>query len=218
MACRFPAGADSPERYWENLLGGVDGAKEIPPDRWDVERFYDPDPDAPGKSYVRKASFIEGVDLFDADFFGISPREASSMDPQQRVLLETAWEAIERAGVAPHLLFQSRTGVYVGVMASEYFSVVDPGDAERIGPYTSTGLEYSLAAGRLSYALGLQGPSFVVGSACSSSLVATHLAMNALRNGECEVALAAGVSLILAETAHLVMSKNRALAADGISS
>ncbi|HEY6552534.1 MAG TPA: SDR family NAD(P)-dependent oxidoreductase, partial [Vicinamibacteria bacterium] len=177
MSCRFPGGADSPEELWRLFEGGKDATREIPADRWDIDAVYDPDPGVPGKMYTRRGGFIEDIDLFDPHFFGISPREALSMDPQQRLLLEMVWQALERAGVAPEGLLGTRTGVFVGISGSEYAMRIFKGlDASRIDPYFGSGSAASIASGRLSYVLGLQGPSLSVDTACSSSLVAAHLA------------------------------------------
>ncbi|MFE3593283.1 beta-ketoacyl synthase N-terminal-like domain-containing protein, partial [Streptomyces niveus] len=177
MACRLPGGIDTPESFWELLVAGGDAVGDLP-SRWDGLGVYDPDPEAVGKSYAREGGFIEGVEDFDAGFFGISPREALSMDPQQRLVMETAWESLERAGVRPDSLSGSNTGVYLGTMGSDYS---DLGDLDALDGYTSTGNASSVISGRVSYTLGLQGPAVTVDTACSSSLVALHLAANALR-------------------------------------
>jgi len=216
MGCRMPGGANSPEQFWQLLRDSVDAIRPIPQMRWDVAGNYDADPEVSGKSYVRAGGFLDQVDTFDADFFGISPREAVSLDPQQRLLLEVAWEALEHAGIAPGSLMGSRTGVYVGVMTNDYerlqVGAECPPDLEI---YQGTGTGNSFPAGRLSYALGLQGPSMVVATACSSSLVTTHLACQALRAGECDLAFSAGVNLMLAPDVNIVLSRMRAVAADG---
>jgi microcystin synthetase protein McyD len=216
MGCRIPGGANSPEQFWQLLRDGVHAICPIPPTRWDVAGHYDADPEVSGKSYVREGGFLEEVDGFDADFFGISPREAVGLDPQQRLLLEVAWEALEHAGISPASLVGSRTGVYVGVMTNDYerlqVGTEQPPDLEM---YQGTGTGNSFPAGRLSYAFGLQGPSMVVATACSSSLVTTHLACQALRAGECDLALSAGVNLMLSPDVNIVLSRMRAVAADG---
>ncbi|MCA9872613.1 MAG: HAD-IIIC family phosphatase [Anaerolineales bacterium] len=216
MACRFPGKATNPDKFWRLLSEGVDTIAEVPADRWDVEAFYDPDPDKPGKMITRCGGFIDQVDQFDAGFFGISPREATSMDPQQRLLLETSWEALERAGIAPEQLAGSLTAVYLGISTNDYVHLsVKSGSLEQIDPYLGTGGAFSVAAGRLSYLLGLQGPNLAVDTACSSSLVAVHLACQALRTRQANLAVVGGVNLILNPEASIYMSKARALSPDG---
>ena len=212
MGCRFPGDANTPQAFWDLLANGVDAIREVPPDRWDVEAHYDPDPDAMDKMYTRWGGFVEGAALFDASFFGIAPREAVGMDPQQRLLLEVAWEALENAGHAPSGLTGTQTGVYVGICASDYgFLRMGSG----IDAYFGTGNAHSVAAGRLSYLLGLQGPSLAVDTACSSSLVTVHLACQALRSRECDLALAAGVNLIVSPVGTFNFCRARMMAPDG---
>jgi acyl transferase domain-containing protein len=217
MGCRLPGGGNDPEAFWQLLRDGVDTTSDIPADRWDIEAYYDPDPEAPGKMYMRRGAFLTGdIGAFDAQFFGIAPREAEEMDPQHRLLLEVAWEALERAGVAPDRLACTVTGVYIGVMSIDYGQVrLKSINLHDINPYLGTGNGVDFAAGRLSYFLGLQGPSMVVATACSSSLVATHLACQALRLRECDLALAGGVNLIISPHTNIVISKLRAGAPDG---
>ena len=216
MGCRFPGDALNPEAFWQVLRDGVDTITEIPKSRWDVDTYYDSDPDAPGKMYTRSAGFLAEVDKFDAAFFGISPREAASMDPQQRLLLEVSWEALENAGQSPELLMSSQTGVFVGICTNDYLQRhMHSGDTSRIDAYSYTGTAFSVAVGRLSYLLGLQGPSIAVDTACSSSLVGLHLACQSLRSGESNLALAGGVNLILAPDNTIYFCKVRALATDG---
>ena len=216
MGCRFPGGANNPEAFWELLRNGVDAIREVPENRWDIDAYYDRDPETPGKTYVRSAGFLEDeVDRFDADFFGISPREAVSIDPQQRILLEVSWEAIENAGIDPSSLMKSKTGVFVGINASDYAQMQLKDNATNLNAYSFTGTTSSVAAGRLSYVLGLQGPNLAIDTACSSSLVSVHLACQSLRNKECTSALAGGVNLMLAAPTNIVLSKMRALAPDG---
>jgi myxalamid-type polyketide synthase MxaE and MxaD len=216
MACRFPGGASSPEAFWDLLEKGRDGVVDVPADRWDVDAHHDPDPDVPGKMYTRKGGFLGPIDGFDARFFGISPREAIHMDPQQRLLLEVSWEALERAGVAPGRLAETRTGVFVGTGPSDYAQLhFHAGDPSAIDVYDGTGNAGCFTAGRLSYLLGVQGPSLMVDTACSSSLVAVHLACRGLRAGECDVALAAGVHLMVTPETFIFLSRSRALAPDG---
>ncbi|HEX8825342.1 MAG TPA: SDR family NAD(P)-dependent oxidoreductase, partial [Archangium sp.] len=215
MACRLPGGADTPEAFWRLMREGTDAISEIPPERWDVESWYDPDPEVPGKMYVRAGGFLREVDRFDPRFFGISPREAESMDPQQRMVLEVAWEALERAGQDASGLRNSRTGVFVGITTSDYGRVILQGPPEDIDAYFASGTSLNVVAGRLSYTLGLQGPSMAVDTACSSSLVALHLACQSLRAGESTMALAAGVNLMLSPESTMAGCRARMLAPDG---
>jgi acyl transferase domain-containing protein/ubiquinone/menaquinone biosynthesis C-methylase UbiE len=217
MACRFPGGANDPAAFWRLLRDGVDAIGEVPRDRWDVDALYDPDPDAPGKVSTRWGGFLRHpVDRFDARFFGIAPREALSMDPQHRLLLEVAWEALEHAGRAPAELAGSRTGVFVGMCSTDYHAGLwATGDRTQLDTYQATGSARSVASGRISYLLGLQGPSLSVDTACSSSLVAVHLACLSLRAGECRTALAGGVNLMLTPDISIMLSRARMMAADG---
>ncbi|MEM8809151.1 MAG: type I polyketide synthase, partial [Cyanobacteria bacterium P01_G01_bin.38] len=216
MGCRFPGDADTPEAFWKLLRDGVDAIKSVPADRWDIDDYYDPDPDSPGKIYSRYGSFVSQIDGFDPGFFGISPREALSMDPQQRLLMEVSWEALEQANQNPEDLFNSPTGVFVGICTNDYAKVVlGSEDNHNIDAYFATGNTHSVAAGRLSYALGFTGPSIAVDTACSSSLVAVHLAVQSLRSQECEVALAGGVNLLLSPQTSITFSKARMMSPDG---
>ncbi len=216
MGCRLPGGGNSPEDYWRMLSNGVDAVGPIPPGRWDVDHYYDPDPGAPGKMYCRHGSFIDVIDEFDARLFGISPREAASMDPQQRVLLETAWAAIHDADLDTEKLYGSPTGVYLGISTSDYAALqVALGVPARVDPYYVSGTVLSVAAGRLSYALGLKGPSMALDTACSSSLVAVHQACQALRRRECSLALTGGVGLIMAPGPGISFCKAGLLSPDG---
>lgn len=216
MACRFPGGANSPEAYWELLRSGRDATCEVPANRWDVEAAFDANPDAPGKLYTRRGGFLQSVDQFDPHLFGISPREAASIDPQHRMALELAWEALENANLAVDRLYNSNTGVYVGISNFEYGAhLLWSGDPKRINAYAGTGGSLGVAAGRLSYVLGLTGPSLIVDTACSSSLVTTHLACQSLRAGECDLALSVGVNLIIGPETSINFSKARMLSPDG---
>ena len=216
IGCRFPGGANDTRSFWRLLAEGRDAITEVPRDRWDVDAYYDADPEADGKMYTRFGGFIDGADTFDPMFFGISPREAAAMDPQQRILLEVAWQAIEDAGVATDRLGGTRTGVYVGMSTHDYSilhaRLADPAAAD---VHFGTGTAYSIAAGRLSYILGLQGPSMTVDTACSSSLVAVHLAVQSLRSGESDLALAGGVNVILAPDLTLFFCRAKGMAPDG---
>jgi myxalamid-type polyketide synthase MxaB len=213
MSLRFPNGANDPEKFWQLLREGVDCITEIPASRWNVEDYYDPDPDAPGKMYTRCAGFIDNVEQFDPQFFGIAPREAQSMDPQQRLLLEVTWEALEAAGQAPSRLIGSRTGVYVGISGNDYSHLNT--STESIDTYFGAGVAHSIAAGRISYVLGLQGPSVAVDTACSASLTAVHLACQSLRSGETDMALAGGVNVILTPEGIITASQARMLSPEG---
>ena len=214
--CRFPGSVRSGEDYWRLLAAGRDAIARIPAERWDADAFYDPDPAAPGKMYVREGGFLDEVDGFDATFFGIAPREARQLDPQQRLLLEVSWEALENAGIAPDGLRGSATGVYVGVMGCDYaFRMAHHLDPAHIDPYMLSGSDLSFTAGRVAHYLGLQGPALAVATACSSSLVSIHLAARALSRGECDLALAGGVNVILDPVTGIMLSTLRALAPDG---
>ena len=215
MGCRFPGG-DAPEAFWQLLRGGFDAVSEIPADRWDVDRFYDPNPEVAGKMYTRRGGFLRRVDLFDPQFFSISPREAVGIDPQQRLLMEIAWETLEDAGQPPTLLEAGRTGVFVGISTCDYSRLGERRqDLGCIDTYTATGTATSIAAGRLAYFLGLRGPCMAIDTACSSSLVAVHQAIESLRKGECNSALAGGGNLILEPAAMIALSEVRALSPDG---
>jgi acyl transferase domain-containing protein len=216
IGCRVPGG-DDPEGFWRVLHEGRDAAGPVPRGRFDIDAYYDPDTEVPGRIAVREAGFLSGeVDGFDPAFFGIAPREANGMDPQQRLLLEVSWEALEHAGIAPDRLERSATGVYVGVCATDYaYLQIKSGDAGLLDSHYTSGVAQSVASGRISYLLGLQGPSLTIDTACSSSLVAVHLACQALRARECSMALAGGVNLMLSADLFIAFSHSRMLAPDG---
>jgi len=223
IGCRLPGRdgpCDSAEQFWAQLREGVDAVREVPAERWAIDDWYDPDPDAPGKMNTRFGGFLGPVDgfdpqLFDAHFFGISPREALGMDPQQRLLLEVAWEALEHAGINPERVAGSRTGVFVGLSAGDYWQLLRQGGVETYDAYTASGIAHSIAAGRLSYVLGARGPSVAIDTACSSSLVAIHQAVHSLRRGECDQALAGGVNLVLSPEITVALSRSHMMAPDG---
>ncbi len=210
---RFPGDVNDLESYWQLLVNGVDAISEIPPDRWDLEMFYDPDPETPGKMYTRKGGFLKHIDQFDPHFFGISPRETISMDPQQRLVLQVGWEALENSGQAPDKLNGSLTGVFMGISNNDYSRLLFD-EYKDIDLHYATGNAFSVVPGRFSYFLGLQGPSIAVDTACSSSLVAIHLACQSLRSGESNLALAGGVNLILTPEMNINFSKAKMMAFD----
>ncbi|MEM9492506.1 MAG: polyketide synthase, partial [Myxococcota bacterium] len=205
IGCRYP-GARGTKGFWQLITSGVDAVTEVPPERWDTAAFYDPDPKAEGKMSTRWGGFLDNIDLFDPQFFKIAPREADSLDPQQRLLLEVTWEALEDAGQVPEKLAGTKTGVFVGISAFDYYTLTCQ-DTRNIGPYFGTGNTHAVAANRLSYVFDFRGPSIALDTACSSSLVATHLGCQSLRSGEATLAVAGGAHLILYPWLNVAYSK-----------
>lgn len=214
VSCRFP-GAPDPEAFWELLSDGVDAIREVPEDRFDIDEFYDPDPDAAGKTYTRFGGFLDEIDGFDPEFFGISPREAVWIEPQQRLMLETVWEGLERAGYAPAALRGSPTGIFVGVAANEYAHLLSSESIDKIEPHFITGNALNAISGRVAFALGLEGPAVAIDTACSSALVAVHQACQALHSGDCDMALAGGVNVLLSPVTVVAASRARMLSPVG---
>jgi thioester reductase-like protein len=216
VACRFPGGSNSPEAYWQMLEQGREGIKEVPKERWDIDKYYDPEPLKSGKMQGREAAFLDSVDQFDPQFFGITPREILNLDPQQRLLLEVAWEALERGNQAPEKLTNTATGVFIGISSFDYsMKIVDePIDPKYYDAYLVSGNALSMAAGRLSFLLGLTGPAFAVDTACSSSLLSVHLACQSLRYRECHLALAGGVNILLSPINSVCFSQSGMMSKD----
>jgi acyl transferase domain-containing protein/NADPH:quinone reductase-like Zn-dependent oxidoreductase/short-subunit dehydrogenase/acyl carrier protein len=212
LACRLP-GADDPEAFWSLLRDGRQAISDVPADRWDLDAWYDADPEAPGKSYARQGGFVQGLDRFDARFFGIAPREAETLDPQHRLLLELSWEALEGAGIPAESLMGRDAGVFVGLSSADWSrrGGTFAADPRQVDAWAGTGSAASIAAGRIAYTFGLAGPTVTIDTACSSSLVAVHLACQSLRSGEASLALAAGVNAILAPEGSVFLSKARSL-------
>lgn len=214
LGCRLPGGIESPEQFWQALLRGEDFITEVPPTRWDLTEYYDPESGVPGKSPSKWGAFLEDVGGFDADFFSINEREAISIDPQHRVLLETSWQAVEHAGINPRTLAGSQTGVYVGVTHNDYQLVAaDAGDLD--GTYGFAGTNLSMASGRISYALGAHGPSYAVDAGCASGLLTVHMGCHSLVSGESDLVLAGGVNLVLEPRRYVAASQQRMLSPTG---
>ena len=206
----------SPKTYWEFLAEGRDGTSEPPTERWNLDDFYDPDPEAIGKTYVRRGGFLDEISAFDPQFFGISPREAAYMDPQQRLLLEVTWEAFEDAAIRPSSWAHRNVGVYVGLFTHDYENLHMRLSEQRLfGTHSATGMSTTIAANRLSHAFDFTGPSMVIDTACSSSLVAVHLACRAVHNGEAEIAVAGGVNLQVSPELTIALSKASMVSPDG---
>src|SRR6185437_4506583 len=217
IGCHFPGGATSPQAFWELLCSGTDATREIPDDRWDVRKFYDPDPQKPGKMYTSHGGFLERIDQFDAHFFGIAPREAMWLDPQQRLLLQVTWEALEDAGLPAEGLVGSDTGVFIGGFTLDYQLTQNFGPLSRyeLQAHSATGMMMTMLANRISYIFGFHGPSVSLDTACSGSLVAVHLACQSIWNGECSLALAGGANAMIAPTMTIAESKGGFLSPDG---
>ncbi len=217
IGCHFPGGATSPEAFWELLSSGIDATRDIPDDRWDVRKFYDPDPQKPGKMYTSHGGYLERIDQFDAHFFGIAPREAMWLDPQQRLLLQVSWEALEDAGLPAEGLVGSDTGVFIGGFTLDYQLTQNFGPLSRyeLQAHSATGMMMTMLANRISYIFGFHGPSVSLDTACSGSLVAVHLACQSIWNGECSLAIAGGANAMSAPAMTVAESKSGFLSPDG---
>ena len=217
IGCHFPGGATSPQAFWELLSSGIDATREVPGDRWDVRKFYDPDLKKSGKMNTFRGGYLERIDQFDAHFFGISPREAMWLDPQQRLLLQVAWEALEDAGQVAEHLMGSNTGVFIGGFTLDYQLMQNFGVFSRyeLQTHSATGMMMTMLANRISYVFGFHGPSMAVDTACSGSLVAVHLACQSIWNGECSLAFAGGANAMIAPTMTIAESKGGFLSPDG---
>ena len=216
IGCRFPGGVNDPESFWKLLVEGREAVSDVPPDRWNVERFYDAEPGLAGKTVARRGGFVDGLDQFDPQFFGISLREAPYVDPMHRLLLETSWEAIEDAGLALDLEKGTDIGVFVGISHSDYQSIQHTAaDRAGISAHTPTGTAHSIAANRISYCLNLRGPSLALDTACSSSLTAVHLACEHILAGRCKAALAGGVTVLIMPDGFIGFSQAGMLSPEG---
>src|SRR5262249_21586635 len=214
IGCRFPGGGNDPESFWRLLAEGRNGIREVPPDRWSIDRYYHPDPGAVGTMVTKWGGFIDGLDAFDARFWSVSPREAMRMDPQQRWLLEVAWEALEDGGTAPSRLRGEKVGVFVGISATDYGGL-QLGNLEAVDAYTNSGSTLSIASNRISYMLDLKGPSMSIDTACSSSAVAVFLACQSISTGQCSAALVGGVNAVMTPHATVGFSKAAMLSPTG---
>lgn len=214
IGCRFPGGANNPESFWELLSKGIDATRDIPKERWDIQTFYDPDKSIPGKTYTYHGGFLERVDEFDAQFFEVSPREAAYLDPQQRILLEIVWEAMEDAGIDPQKLEGSNTGVYIGAFIMDY-QLIQMKYVDFIDTHTAIGSMLTMASNRISYIFDLRGPSISVDTACSGSLVAIHLSCQSIWNNQCPLVIAGGVNVITTPEYTIAESKGGFLSPEG---
>ena len=215
MGCRFPS-SNNPKEFWDMLCAGENAVRVVPDERWEIDKFYDVTPQIAGKMYTRHGGFLDDINSFDGSFFGISPRESALLDPQQKLLMEVTWEALEYAGLNPEKLDGSQTGVFIGIAEGEYLQHLHEENKNSFDIYSLTGTASSVACGRLSYFLGLHGPSLAIDTACSSSLVAIHLAINSLRNGECALALAGGVNVLFTPHNSIAFCQAKALSPDGL--